>query len=58
LGRKKGSYKFEKRQRELKKQKKRQEKLERRHKRAEEEEYLPPEGFPDTPSEENSETES
>jgi hypothetical protein len=30
LGRKKGSYKFEKRQKELKKQKKKREKLERR----------------------------
>jgi hypothetical protein len=58
LGRKKGSYKFEKRQRELKKQKKRQEKLERRQKRPEEEEYLPPEGFPNTQIEEPSETES
>jgi hypothetical protein len=33
VARKKGSYKFEKRQKELKKQKKRQEKLERRQKK-------------------------
>ena len=41
MGRKGGSYKFEKRQKELKKQKKRREKLERRQKKDEEEEPTP-----------------
>jgi hypothetical protein len=41
LGRKKGSYKFEKRQKELKKQKKKREKLERRQNKGE--------GFDDEP---------
>jgi hypothetical protein len=41
LGRKGGSYKFEKRQKELKKQKKRREKLERRQNKADEVEPAP-----------------
>ncbi|MEE4273137.1 MAG: hypothetical protein V2I67_15800 [Thermoanaerobaculales bacterium] len=41
MGRKGGSYKFEKRQKELKKQKKRREKLERRQKKDEAEEPAP-----------------
>ena len=41
MGRKGGSYKFEKRQKELKKQKKRREKLERRQKKGEEAEPTP-----------------
>ena len=36
MGRKKGSYKFEKRQKELKKQKKKREKLERRQNKGDE----------------------
>jgi hypothetical protein len=47
LGRKKGSYKFEKRQKELKKQKKKQEKLARRQNKGDEDtdEQPVPEGF-------------
>jgi hypothetical protein len=41
LGRKGGSYKFEKRQKELKKQKKRRKKLERRQNKADELEPTP-----------------
>ena len=41
MGRKGGSYKFEKRQKELKKQKKRREKLERRQNREEGDEPMP-----------------
>jgi hypothetical protein len=41
LGRKRGSYKFEKRQKELKKQKKRREKLERRQQKTDDEEPIP-----------------
>lgn len=46
MGRKGGSYKFEKRQKELKKQKKRREKLERRQAKDQDEEPVPtsPEG--------------
>jgi hypothetical protein len=63
LGRKKGSYKFEKRQKELKKQKKKREKLERRQNKGGEldEEPQPSfdiEGFVGTPSDNNSEEES
>jgi hypothetical protein len=46
LGRKGGSYKFTKRQKELKKQKKRREKLERRQNKNEEDEPIPS-GLPD-----------
>ena len=42
MGRKSGSYKFEKRQKELKKQKKKQEKLERRQNKDFEDEPLEP----------------
>jgi hypothetical protein len=52
LGRKGGSYKFEKRQKELKKQKKRREKLERRQNKADDIEPAPtsPDGiFGDNP---------
>jgi hypothetical protein len=45
LGRKGGSYKFEKRQKELRKQKKRREKLERRQKKADGEPEPTPSGF-------------
>jgi hypothetical protein len=49
VGRKKGSYKFEKRQKELKKQKKRQEKLERRQKKnGEDAQEVPPHEQPFT----------
>jgi hypothetical protein len=41
LGRKSGSYKFEKRQKELKKQKKRREKLERRQNKLTDDEPIP-----------------
>jgi hypothetical protein len=41
LGRKGGSYRFEKRQKELKKQKKRREKLERRQNKGGDEEPMP-----------------
>lgn len=41
MGRKGGSYKFEKRQKELKKQKKRREKLERRQSKLDEDEPIP-----------------
>ena len=41
MGRKGGSYKFEKRQKELKKQKKRREKLERRQKKDQDDEPIP-----------------
>ena len=41
MGRKGGSYKFEKRQKELKKQKKRREKLERRQNKNEDDEPIP-----------------
>lgn len=41
MGRKSGSYKFEKRQKELKKQKKRREKLERRQNKNQDEEPMP-----------------
>lgn len=41
MGRKGGSYKFEKRQKELNKQKKRREKLERRQTKDEDEEPIP-----------------
>jgi len=46
LGRKGGSYKFEKRQKELNKQKKRKEKLDRRQTKIEDDEPVPsdPEG--------------
>jgi hypothetical protein len=46
LGRKGGSYKFEKRQKELNKQKKRKEKLDRRQTKVEDDEPIPsdPEG--------------
>jgi hypothetical protein len=63
LGRKKGSYKFEKRQKELKKQKKKREKLERRQNKngTLEEEPQPAfdlEGFMGTPADSNSEEDS
>jgi hypothetical protein len=45
LGRKGGSYKFEKRQKELKKQKKRQKKLERRQNKDDESNEPVPAGF-------------
>ena len=45
MGRKGGSYKFEKRQKELKKQKKRREKVERRQKGTDEEGEPTPSGF-------------
>ena len=47
MGRKGGSYKFEKRQKELKKQKKRRDKLERRQTKDEDDEPIPstPEGI-------------
>jgi hypothetical protein len=55
LGRKSGSYKFEKRQKELKKQKKKQEKMERRQNKGvdflEEPEPLPTAGGLDVPQE-------
>jgi len=53
LGRKGGSYKFEKRQKELNKQKKRREKLERRQTKVEDDEPTPssPEGVLDETTE-------
>lgn len=53
MGRKGGSYKFEKRQKELKKQKKRREKLERRQTKDEDDEPIPssPDGIFDETTE-------
>ena len=63
MGRKKGSYQFEKRQKELKKQKKKMEKLQRRQNRGDdlEEEPQPAfdiEGFLGTPVDSDSEEDS
>jgi hypothetical protein len=63
LGRKKGSYKFEKRQKELKKQKKKREKLERRQNKGNgfDDEPQPSVEFghlPGDPAEPDSETDS
>ena len=41
MGRKRGSYKFEKRQKEIKKQKKRREKMERRQNKLTDDEPIP-----------------
>jgi len=51
LARKRGSYKFDKRQRELAKQKKKKEKLERRQNKQEEPEPVPGEAPPLQPTE-------
>jgi hypothetical protein len=53
LGRKGGSYKFEKRQKEINKQKKRREKLDRRQTKTDDEEPIPstPEFVVDEPAE-------
>ena len=61
MGRKSGSYKFEKRQKELKKQKKKREKLERRQNKGDEFDDEPQpsvdlENFLDAPSEPDTET--
>ena len=63
MGRKKGSYKFEKRQKELKKQKKKREKLERRQNKGGELDDEPQpsfdiEGFLGTPVDNNSREDS
>jgi hypothetical protein len=63
LGRKKGSYQFEKRQKELKKQKKKMEKLQRRQNKGDEFDDEPQpsfdvEGFLGTPVDSNSEEDS
>ena len=63
MGRKKGSYKFEKRQKELKKQKKKREKLERRQNKGNgfDEEPQPSvdlDGLLDVPTDDDSETDS
>ena len=62
MGRKKGSYKFEKRQKELKKQKKKMEKLERRQNKGELDEEPQPsfdiEGFIGTSVDDDSEEDS
>ncbi len=63
MGRKSGSYKFEKRQKELKKQKKKREKLERRQSKVDElsEEPQPSvelDAFVDAPTEDDSETDT
>ena len=61
MGRKKGSYKFEKRQKELKKQKKKREKLERRQNKGngfddEPQPSVDLDGLLDVPAEDDSET--